>query len=115
MNFLSDNTAGAASEVMDAVARANAGTESSYGADAITQRLKRKFSDLFEREVVVHTGLTGTAANALSIATLSPPYGAVLCHAGAHIHVDECGAPHSTRAQSLFTLQGRPAWCRRKC
>jgi len=106
MNFLSDNTAGAAPEVMDAVARANAGTESSYGADPITQRLKRKFSDLFEREVVVHPVLTGTAANALSIATLSPPYGAVLCHAGAHIHVDECGAPEFYAGAKLVPVEG---------
>jgi threonine aldolase len=106
MNFLSDNTAGAAPEVMDAVARANAGTESSYGADAITQRLKQKFSDLFEREVVVHPVLTGTAANALSIATLSPPYGAVLCHAGAHIHVDECGAPEFYAGAKLVPVEG---------
>jgi threonine aldolase len=106
MNFMSDNTAGAAPEVMDAVARANAGTESSYGGDAITQRLKRKFSDLFEREVVVHPVLTGTAANALSIATLSPPYGAVLCHAGAHIHVDECGAPEFYAGAKLVPVEG---------
>jgi 2-amino-4-hydroxy-6-hydroxymethyldihydropteridine diphosphokinase len=106
MNFLSDNTSGAAPEVMDAVARANAGTESSYGGDAITQRLKQKFSDLFEREVVVHPVLTGTAANALSIATLSPPYGAVLCHAGAHIHVDECGAPEFYAGAKLVPVEG---------
>jgi threonine aldolase len=106
MNFMSDNTAGVAPEVMDAVARANAGTEPSYGGDAITQRLKRKFSDLFEREVVVHPVLTGTAANALSIATLSPPYGAVLCHAGAHIHVDECGAPEFYAGAKLVPVEG---------
>ena len=36
---------------------------------------------------------TGTAANALALAHLTPPWGAVLCHAEAHIAVDECGAP----------------------
>jgi threonine aldolase len=36
---------------------------------------------------------TGTAANSLSIATLTPPYGAVFCHEQAHIVTDECGAP----------------------
>ena len=36
---------------------------------------------------------TGTAANALSLATVAPPYGAVFCHQEAHINVDECGAP----------------------
>src|SRR5262249_19083437 len=36
---------------------------------------------------------TGTAANALALAHLSPPWGAVLCHAEAHAIVHECGAP----------------------
>jgi threonine aldolase len=36
---------------------------------------------------------TGTAANALAVAHLTPPWGAVLCHEEAHIAVDECGAP----------------------
>lgn len=106
MNFQSDNTASAAPEVMDALVRANAGTEASYGADAITQRLRQKFSEVFERDVVVHPVLTGTAANALSIATLCPPYGAVLCHDGAHIHVDECGAPEFYSGAKLVPVQG---------
>jgi threonine aldolase len=36
---------------------------------------------------------TGTAANALALACLVPPWGAVACHTEAHIHVDDCGAP----------------------
>ena len=36
---------------------------------------------------------TGTAANALSLAALTPPWGSVLCHADSHIQHDECGAP----------------------
>jgi threonine aldolase len=36
---------------------------------------------------------TGTAANALALAHLAPPWGAVLCHREAHIATDECGAP----------------------
>src|SRR5262249_13921238 len=36
---------------------------------------------------------TGTAANALALAHLAPPWGAVLCHEEAHIATDECGAP----------------------
>lgn len=93
MNFMSDNAAGAAPEVLAAIARANDGVASSYGGDEITARLTRKLSALFEKDVAVFPVATGTAANSLSIATLSPHYGAVFCHEGAHIHVDECGAP----------------------
>jgi len=93
MNFISDNAAGAAPEVLAALTRANEGTASSYGADDITRRLTEKLSTLFEKDVAVFPVATGTAANALSIATLTPHYGAVVCHEAAHIQVDECGAP----------------------
>ncbi len=36
---------------------------------------------------------SGTAANALSLAALTPPWGSVLCHRDAHVLNDECGAP----------------------
>jgi threonine aldolase len=50
---------------------------------------------------------TGTAANSLSLATLSPPYGAVFTHEGAHIANDECGAPtFFTGGAQLVTLPG---------
>jgi threonine aldolase len=93
MNFISDNTAGAAPEILAALARANDGTAANYGDDEITARLTKKLSTLFEREVAVFPVATGTAANALALATLTPHYGAVLCHEGAHIYEDECGAP----------------------
>lgn len=93
MNFVSDNAAGVAPEILAALARANDSTQASYGADQITARLTGKLSLLFERKVAVFPVATGTAANALALATLTPHYGAVLCHEGAHIYEDECGAP----------------------
>jgi len=93
VNFISDNAAAAAPEILAALARANDGTAASYGSDAITRRITEKLSSLFEKDVAIFPVATGTAANALSIATLTPHYGAVVCHEGAHIHVDECGAP----------------------
>jgi threonine aldolase len=93
MEFASDNAAGAAPVILDALIRANAGFAIAYGDDALTKRLERRFSDLFERDVSVFLVGTGTAANALALAHLSPPWGAVLCHAEAHAIVHECGAP----------------------
>lgn len=93
MNFASDNTAGAAPEIMAALARANDGHAVSYGGDETTARLKTRFAEIFERDVEVFPVVTGTAANALSLAAIAPPYGAVICHALSHIHLDECGAP----------------------
>ena len=39
------------------------------------------------------TLLRPLGAHALALAHLTPPWGAVLCHADSHIATDECGAP----------------------
>ncbi|HVM81308.1 MAG TPA: low specificity L-threonine aldolase [Stellaceae bacterium] len=93
MNFRSDNVTGVAPEIMAALAAANAGAVTSYGDDPITRRLSRHFAEVFEREVAVFPVSTGTAANALALATMAPPYGVIYGHKDAHIQVDECGAP----------------------
>ncbi len=93
MNFASDNTAPASPEIMRAIADANEGAVASYGADPLTARLTAQMRDLFETDLAVYPVATGTAANALALATLVRPYGAVLCHEEAHVATDEAGAP----------------------
>jgi threonine aldolase len=92
-NFGSDNITPASPEVIDAITAANTGSLHSYGDDPHTRRLTRLASELFETEVAIYPVTTGTAANALALSTLTPPYGAVYCHETAHIATDECGAP----------------------
>jgi len=107
MNFSSDNVTGVAPEIMAALAAANAGAAASYGADAVTERLARRFSEVFEHEVAVFPVATGTAANALALATLTPPWGVVYGHRDAHFQVDECGAPEFyTGGAKLRMLDG---------
>ena len=93
MNFASDNAAGIAPEILAAIAGANDGAALAYGRDDWTKRVERRFAEIFQREVAVFLVPTGTAANALALAHLTPPWGAVLCHDEAHIATDECGAP----------------------
>jgi threonine aldolase len=93
MNFASDNVVGASRPVLDALLAANAGAEASYGADTYTTRAEQLLSEVFEREVAVFLVATGTAANALALAAVTPPWGAVFCHAESHVIDDECGAP----------------------
>jgi threonine aldolase len=93
VQFLSDNTSTACPEILAALAAVNHGRVHSYGDDEWTARLNRCFSDYFGTEVRAFAVATGTAANSLSLATLSPPYGAVFAHRDAHIETDECGAP----------------------
>lgn len=92
LDFSSDNAAGAAPEIMAALAEAASGRAGAYGADAWTEKLQRAFSDLFGRDVLVMPVITGTAANCLALATATPSHGAMLCHRMSHVNEDECGA-----------------------
>ena len=107
MNFASDNTTGVAPTIMDAIVAANVGPAAPYGADAVSQALEKHFAEIFEHEVAVFPVATGTAANALALAALTPPWGAIFCHEDAHIATDECGAPEFFSAGAkLVTLPG---------
>ena len=92
MRFFSDNAAAACPEAMAAIAAANR-LDTAYDGDAWSARLDAAFSDLFGTEVETLWISTGTAANALALAALCPPYGRVVCHRHAHNEIDECGAP----------------------
>ncbi len=62
------------------------------------------FSEFFAKPVRAFIVSTGTAANALSLATLSPPYGNVFAHAGSHVVEDECGAVEFFSSGARLTL-----------
>ncbi|MEL6109620.1 MAG: beta-eliminating lyase-related protein, partial [Planctomycetota bacterium] len=93
MNFASDNWAGAADPIADALRTHSSGFSPAYGESELDRRLERRFNDLFETEVAVFFVGTGTAANALGLSALNRPGGFVLCHREAHLIEDECGAP----------------------
>lgn len=93
MNFTSDNAVGAAPQILDAIARVNDGPLPSYGADPLARQVEARLAEIFGTDLRVFLVTTGTAANALAIASLTPPWGTVFCHRYAHIEVDECGAP----------------------
>src|SRR4029077_17864367 len=92
IDFRSDNTGRAAPEILEALIRANHGTALGYGADDYTARLKQCFSKLFEIGVRVFPVATGTAANALALASLGPAWGNVYCSEVAHINTAEANA-----------------------
>jgi threonine aldolase len=93
VRFFSDNTSSACPELIAALNAANHGLARAYGDDEWTQRLDHTLGEFFGTTVRAFAVTTGTAANALALATLSPPYGAIFAYADAHIAVDECGAP----------------------
>lgn len=94
MFFASDNTSLAHPNVIAALTKANEGYAPSYGDDPIMDKVRDQIRDVFESpDAAVYLVATGTAANALILATLCQPWGAIYCHRHAHIEEDECGAP----------------------
>jgi len=108
MFFASDNGAPVPPQVMAALTAANAGYDKSYGADPITAQVRDRIRLLFDApQAAVYLVATGTAANALALATICPPWGAVFCHRHAHIEEDECGAPEFfTNGAKLALVEG---------
>ncbi|MGC2201893.1 MAG: beta-eliminating lyase-related protein [Stellaceae bacterium] len=92
IDYRSDNTGRAAPQLLEALLRANHGTALGYGADEWTASLQQRFSELFETSVRVFPVATGTAANALALASLGPSWGIVYCSEVAHINTSEANA-----------------------
>ncbi len=53
MNFCSDNTTGAAPEILAALAAANDGAAMPYGNDGFTRRAEARIAEVFETEADV--------------------------------------------------------------
>lgn len=107
MIFASDNWAGAAPEIVEAIAREAKNRGSAYGESPIDREVEARFSEIFEREVAVLFVGTGSAANALALASVNRPGGVVFCHRESHILEDECGGvEYLTGGARLFGLDG---------
>lgn len=93
IEFRSDNAAGVAPEILASIADANHGSALAYGHDPVTATLEQRVREVFEHDAArVFPVTSGTAANALALTALCPPWGSVLCHETAHILKSEGGA-----------------------
>ena len=108
MRFFSDNAASVHPAVLDALAAANK-VETAYDGDALSAALDARFSALFETPVTAIWVATGTAANALALAAMCPPYRGIVCHNDAHIQNDEAGAPEFYSGGAKLLLAGGPS------
>lgn len=105
MYFASDNSGPVHPAVMTALAEANQGYAMAYGGDLLTETVQTRLRDIFEAPAAaVHLVATGTAANALALATLTRPFETVFCAPTAHIHEDECNAPEFFTGGAKLTL-----------
>jgi len=107
MNFASDNWAGAAPEILEAIAKANEGAAPSYGGDPFTEKAKARIAEIFEKDCAVYFVATGGAANGLALSVMTPPYGMILCHEESHVQMDECAGPEFfTGGAKLLPIAG---------
>jgi threonine aldolase len=109
MRFFSDNAAAVHPAVLEAMAKANR-VDTAYDGDALSAALDGVFSDLFETDVSALWVASGTAANALALAAMCPPFRGIVCHRDAHIESDEAGAPEFyTGGAKLILAEGAGA------
>jgi threonine aldolase len=102
--FASDNYAGIHPAVLTAIAAANDGHVVSYGADPWTARLRAAFAALLGPDVEVFPVFNGTGANVVGLQSMLPRWGAVIAPDGAHINVDEGGAPERVAGLKILAV-----------
>ncbi|WP_382308795.1 threonine aldolase family protein [Herbiconiux sp. UC225_62] len=102
--FASDNYAGAHPEVLEAIAAANGGHQIAYGEDVYTAELQKVARHHFGDEAEAFPVFNGTGANVISLQSMLPRWGAVVCATTAHIHTDENAAPERVAGLKLLTV-----------
>ena len=108
--FASDNYAGVHPEVLDALATANGGHQIAYGEDEYTEHLGVVMAQHFGDDIEVFPVFNGTGANVLSLQSMLPRWGGVICASTAHVNNDESTAPETVGGFKLLTvpaLQGK--------
>lgn len=92
--FASDNYSGICPQALEAITRASAaGSTPAYGDDPWTRLAEDAIRTLFGADAAVFFVFNGTAANALTLATLCPPYCSIIATDIAHAETSERGAP----------------------
>jgi threonine aldolase len=108
--FASDNNAGAHPQVLAAMADANEGHATAYGHDPWTDRALGLLREHFGEQARSYLVFNGTAANVLCLRAMCRPWQSVICAAGAHVDVDEGGAPEriaGVKLQAVATPDGK--------
>ncbi len=102
--FASDNYSGAHPEVLEAMTAANAGHAIAYGADPWTARAQGLLGEHFGDQAQSFLVFNGTGANVCILRAMCRPWHAVVCASGAHVNVDEGGAPEFLVGAKLLDL-----------
>ena len=103
-SFASDNTAGIAPAVLEAMNAANTGPAIAYGADDVTARFQDQIRGLFGPDATALLCWGGTGANIVALSSLVRPHQGIVCPASAHINVDECGGVERFAGSKLIDV-----------
>ena len=104
-SLASDNYAGIHPAVLAAIGAANVDHAPAYGGDAITEQAVEVFRRELGDQVEVFMTFNGTGANVVGLQSLMRTWEAVICASGAHINVDEGGAPEKLLGSKIVDLQ----------
>lgn len=108
MFFASDNSGPMHPSVAQAMMAVDTGYQPSYGTDPLMESVRAQIREIFEApDAAVYLVTTGTAANALALATLTQPWETVFCTPLAHINVDECHSPEFYTGGAKLSLVGK--------
>jgi threonine aldolase len=102
--FASDNYSGVHPEILAAMTAANLGHQVAYGEDVYTEKLRDVLTGHFGNRMRAFPVFNGTGANVISLQSLLPRWGAVICASTAHINVDENGAPERVGGMKLLNV-----------
>ncbi|WP_433441448.1 threonine aldolase family protein [Nonomuraea sp. CA-141351] len=102
--FASDNYAGVHPEILQAIAAANGGHQIAYGEDVYSEALRDVFKRHFGEQAEAWPVFNGTAANVVSLRSMTSQWEAVICAESAHINTDEGGAPEVVGGIKLLTV-----------
>lgn len=100
--FASDNCSGAHPRVLEAIAAANEGHATSYGADPVTVALDVLVRSEFGEQVRFFPMMNGTGANVAALRATARPHQAVICAETAHLTIDETAAPEAIAGLKLL-------------
>lgn len=103
-SFASDNNSGVHPKIFEALSRVNKGHHTGYGDDPFTAQARALFKILFGESARLFFVYGGTGANVLALTALARPFESVICAQGAHINVDECGAPERFSGCKLIDI-----------
>ena len=102
--FASDNNAGIHPDILNEIRSVNTGHVTGYGSDIYTEQAHNVFREQLGSSVETFFVFTGTAANVLSLTSITRSWNSVITASTAHLEQDECGAPEKFTGAKVLTV-----------